>query len=164
VFHAPAQRLLPGLPLKDTGGVFVQDTFWNQLALFSKVDGANRRRQGTVNGFYLWQTCRRSRRTRWCGGDARRSWTASPPPKLRRVYDYTRPDWASRTVWGIDSAARCAARCTADLSFNNTARPAVRHSRTAGVSREGAGCRSNAVASMKQVEPLIQPPQGAEEG
>src|SRR3954470_8253177 len=41
LFKLQHNDMLPGCsPLKDSGGVFVQDTFWNQLILFSKVDGA----------------------------------------------------------------------------------------------------------------------------
>ena len=51
-FKLQHNDMLPGAsPLKDTGGMFVEGTFWDQLTLFSKLDGTTAVAKDTATGF-----------------------------------------------------------------------------------------------------------------
>src|SRR5437868_8239791 len=52
LFKLQHNDMLPGAaPLKDTGGTFTEATFWNQLTLFSKLDGTTAAAKNTATGF-----------------------------------------------------------------------------------------------------------------
>jgi len=106
LFKLQHNDMLPGAaPLKDTGGVFVEATFWNQLTLFSKLDGTTAAAKDTVNGFVY--------------GPYMQSIPANPlvaaadASKVKDgvaaaanfgfIYDYA-GGIGSGKVWGIDSA------------------------------------------------------------
>ena len=52
LFKLQHNDMLPGAaPLKDTGGSFTEATFWDQLTLFSKLDGTTAAAKNTATGF-----------------------------------------------------------------------------------------------------------------
>ena len=52
LFKLQHNDMLPGAaPLVDTGGTFTEATFWDQLTLFSKLDGSTAAAKNTATGF-----------------------------------------------------------------------------------------------------------------
>ena len=52
LFKLQHNDMLPGAaPLKDTGGMFAEGTFWDQLILFTKLDGTTGPAKNTATGF-----------------------------------------------------------------------------------------------------------------
>ena len=111
LFKLQHNDMLPGAaPLKDTGGSFTEATFWDQLTLFSKLDGTTAAAKNTATGFVYgpyMQSIPVNPLVATANGskvnNAVFSATAAAGAGYGFIYDYNDGSGSGK-VWGVDAS------------------------------------------------------------
>jgi general secretion pathway protein G len=110
LFKLQHNDMLPGAsPLKDTGGMFAEATFWDQLTLFSKLDGTTAVAKNTATGFVYgpyMQSIPVNPLVTAANGSAVKdtvfSGTLAAGAGFGFIYDYAGGSGSGK-VWGVDA-------------------------------------------------------------